>query len=130
MGTFYTYFKENMDGLNLPAPESLFGSLQVALANTIAYMAHIDKFGKGITVREMIGAGTKLERLTVIGSLSAAYYVGAVVGSIAVATGRSAAGGTALSDVLAMASRYRINRPWLMPTFSRFPHLYSPRAVR
>ncbi|TWI60937.1 hypothetical protein IP91_04902 [Pseudoduganella lurida] len=31
MSDFYRYLKENMEDLGLPAPESLFGSLQAAL---------------------------------------------------------------------------------------------------
>jgi hypothetical protein len=33
MSNFYRYFRENMDDLGLPAPESLFGTMQAALAN-------------------------------------------------------------------------------------------------
>lgn len=129
MATFYSYFKENMDGLGLPAPETLFGSLQLAVTNTAIFLGHIDKFGRFITVREMIVAGTRLERLGTIGSLSAAFYVGAVVGSIAVVTDRSLSGGISLSDVLLTANRHRINRPWLIPTVRRFPQIHQRRKV-
>lgn len=33
---FYMYFKENMEALGLPAPETLYGNLQLALANATA----------------------------------------------------------------------------------------------
>lgn len=129
MSDFYKYFKENMDGLGLPAPETLFGSLQAATGNAVVILSQIDKFGKTVTIRELIGAGTKLEALGMIGACSAAFYVGAVVGSIAVATGRSASGGTSLTDVLVTALRTGLNRPWMTPTLQRYPGLYDAKAT-
>ncbi len=128
MSNFYKYFKENMDSLGLPAPESLYGTLQMALANAGIFVGHIDKFGKAVTVAEVIGAGTKLEQLGVIGTLSASYYVGAVLGSLAVATGRTVSGGTSIADVLMTANRFGLNRQWLAPTLHLAPSLCDPRA--
>jgi hypothetical protein len=125
MSGFFKYFKENMDGLGLPAPEALFGNLQVALSSVTALQAHIDKFGKAVTVREAIGATTRFEKLLIIGSFSVSYYVGACIGSIAVATGRSLANGTSLGDVLYTASRYGINRSWLPCMLQRWPSIYK-----
>ena len=56
-------------------------------------LASIDKFGKTATVAELIAAGTRLEKLGMIGTLSAAFYAGACIGSLAVATGRTLSGG-------------------------------------
>lgn len=58
MSNFYDYFKENMEGLGLPAPRSLFGSVQMAVANASIILSQIDKFGKAVTIGELIGAGT------------------------------------------------------------------------
>lgn len=126
MSDFYRYFKENMDGLGLPAPETLFGTLQAAVANTAVFVGHLDKFGRTITVAELVGAGTKLEQLGVAATLSASFYVGAVVGSIAVATGRTLSGGTSLSDVMLQARRSNLYRPWLRPNLQRWPGIYDP----
>ena len=38
-----------------------------------------------------------------------------VIGSIAVATGRSVAGGTTIADVLFVATSHDLNRAWLLP---------------
>jgi hypothetical protein len=113
MSDFHTYFKENMKSMGLPAPETLFGNLQTAVANATILLALIDKYGKTVTVGELIGAGTKLETLGVIAACSAAYYVGAVIGSIAVATGRTISGGVTITDVLFAANEHNLNRPWL-----------------
>lgn len=126
MSDFYRYFKENMDGLGLPAPESLYGSLQTAVANAAVFAGHLDKFGKTITVAEMVGAGTRLEQLGVVATLSAAFYVGAVTGSIAVATGRTLSGGTSLADVLMLARRRNLYRHWLRHSLHRWPGSYDP----
>lgn len=127
MSDFYRHFKENMDGLGLPAPESLFGTVTAAVSNTSVILGLIDKFGTRVTVGEIIGAGTKLEVLAVASGCAAAYYVGAVIGSIAVASGRSLAGGTSISDVLMTINKHGLSRPWLTADLRRRPELYSPR---
>ncbi|HKX30733.1 MAG TPA: hypothetical protein VJ302_23790 [Blastocatellia bacterium] len=129
MSDFYRYFKENMEALGLPAPDTLFGTLEATVANTAVILTQIDKFGKAVTIGELIGAGTKLEALGVIAACSAAFYVGAVIGSIAVATGRSLAGGTSIADVFATVNRHGFNRPWLMPFLNRWPNIYNETAV-
>jgi len=127
MATFYDYFKENMDGLGLPAPESLFSSLSTAVATASTLLTQIDKFGKTVTVGELIGAGTRLEQLAVIGACSAAFYVGAVIGSIAVAIGRSLSGGLSIADVLATARANNLDRHWLSACLMRYPGVYNPQ---
>lgn len=126
MSDFYKYFKENMEALNLAAPESLFGSTQTALGTITAMLTYADRFGPRVTVMEMIGAGTKLELLATVGAMQVAYYAGAAIGSLAVATGRTLAGGTSLSDVLFEASRLGFKRPWLVSLFHRMPGIYDP----
>jgi hypothetical protein len=130
MSDFYKYFKENMEGLGLTAPpESLFGTQQLALSTISAILAYIDKFGPKVTVREMVIAGTRLEKLATLGTLGAAYYAGAAIGSLAVATGRTISGGTSLGDVLFEASKWGFKRQWLTSLFVRKPGIYNPRIA-
>ncbi|MBT1072779.1 hypothetical protein [Pelotalea chapellei] len=110
---FYSYFRQNMESMNLPAPENLFGTLGLAVASAKTILSEIDKFGPTVTVAELIVAGTKLEILGVIGACSAMFYAGAVIGSIAVATGRSISGGVSIADVVFTANQYNLNRTWL-----------------
>lgn len=128
MSKFYEYFKENMEALGLPAPESLYGNLATATATASTLLSQMDKFGKTVTVGEVIGAGTRLEQLGVVAALSAAFYVGAVIGSIAVATGRSLAGGTSIGDVLSTARTYNLDRHWLSACLIKFPGIYKPEV--
>jgi len=37
---FYRHFRENMDSLGVPAPETLFGSLQTAGANATVILRY------------------------------------------------------------------------------------------
>ena len=126
MSDFYKYFKQNMDALHLPAPENLYGSVATAQASISGMLAYVDKFGPNVTVLEMIGAGTNLERLATVGAVQGAYYIGAAIGSLAVATGRTLGGGTSLSDVLFEASRWNWKRDWLLPLLHRNPGIYDP----
>lgn len=119
--TFYDYFKENMEDLGLPAPDTLFKTVGAAVGSVSAILAVIDKLGKTATIGEIIGATTGLELLGAIAGLTAAFYVGACIGSIAVATGRSVSNGSKISDVLASAQSNQIYRPWLPGVLTQFP---------
>lgn len=118
-----------MDGLGLPAPETLIGTVQAAVSNATVILSQIDKFGRTVTLGEIAGAGTRLEALGAIAACSAAFYVGAVIGSIAVATGRSLSGGTTISDVISTADRYSINRHWLISSLYQWPGIYDPNVT-
>ncbi|KQV49886.1 hypothetical protein [Massilia sp. Root335] len=127
MSDFYKYFKENMEALGLmPPPESLFGTQQLAIGTISTILGCIEKFGTKVTVMEVIGAGTRLEQLAVMSAAGAAYYVGALIGSLAVATGRTLAGGTSLADVLYEASKWKLDRPWVTTLLHRHPEIYNP----
>jgi len=121
---FYEYFKENMDGLGLDAPETLFGSLGTAYGTLQTLVSAIDKFGTRVTVLEVIGASTQVEALIAVGAVSAAGYAGACIGSFAVATGRTLSGGTSIADVMETASAYGLNRTWLPGILARSPEIY------
>lgn len=125
---FYRYFKENMDNLGLDCPETLFATKSTAVNTAITILSAIQQHGSKVTVAELIGAGTGLEKLIYLGALRASFYVGAVIGSIAVATGRSLAGGTSLADVLAEARSNHLHRPWLAGVMMRWPGIYQPHV--
>jgi hypothetical protein len=126
---FYDYFRENMEGLGLPAPATLYGNFTTALATAGTIVGVIEKFGPRVTVMDAVIAGLLGEQLLVVGGMSAAGYAGAVIGSLAVATGRSLSGGTSLADVLSFASSKGLNAPWLTPVLVRNPQLYNRRVA-
>jgi hypothetical protein len=51
--SFYFYFKENMEALGLPAPESLFGTLTTALATIGSLAAPLKEFGAQATMGQL-----------------------------------------------------------------------------
>ena len=99
-GDFKKYFNENMNALGLTTPSGLFETSEKAIATAILLLTAINQLGKAATMSEIAGATVALEKLAVLGAISAAGYVGAVIGSIAVATGRSMGCGYRVSDML------------------------------
>jgi hypothetical protein len=138
--SFYDYFKKNMAEMGLPAPETLFGTLTTAVASIGAMATYIKTYGDTATVAEMIGtiegsvagagggmvgAATAVsEALFFAGSLLAAYYVGACIGSLAVATGRYISGGMSIADMYDCAKSHGIpTSPGLQKTLIAFPEI-------
>lgn len=104
-GDFAGYFKENMDALGLPTPTSLFDKYTTALATAMIASETLKSLGPKATLAELAGATNKLEKLRIASALGAAWYTGAVVGSIAVATGRILGCGARIADVLVVSHR-------------------------
>lgn len=95
---FKKYFAENMHDLGLKTPSDYFDTVASAISTGQLVAKTPDTLGKGATLEELAGATTGLEKLMVGGSILASYYGGAVIGSVAVATGRFSGCGTRLSD--------------------------------
>jgi hypothetical protein len=119
--SFYQYFKENMDSMGLPVPETLFGTLSTATSTINSIVAVVTKFGTRVTVGELVGAGALSEGLIVVGGVTAAFYVGACIGSLAVATGRSLSGGYELWQLFTASNS--TPAPWLRDYLMRTPAL-------
>ena len=102
-GDFKKFFLENMSDLGLGVPTSLFDTYQTAVANAAAMAGALHLLGKGATVAELVFATVAVEKFAVALSFGAAGYTGAVIGSIAVASGRVLGCGTRLADVIAFS---------------------------
>ncbi|WP_343730450.1 hypothetical protein [Duganella sp.] len=116
MPSFADYFKENMDALGLPTPSTIFSSIGSAVSNAAAISNAIKTFGPNVTIQDLIGAGTVSEELSVAGALSASYYVGAVIGSTAVAIGRVISDGASISDLLIGLNNLPVDLPSWWPS--------------
>lgn len=125
--SFYKYFSTNMEAMNLPFPKSLFGTVGTAVATATAILKSIDTLGKTATIGEIVGATTGLEALGVVTAISAAYYVGAVIWSIAVATGKYLSGGLTIADVVCSSQHKHIYRPWLTSVLVQWPGIINPQ---
>ncbi len=133
--SFYFYFKENMDALGLPAPESLFGTLTVAVGTIAALTAPLKEYGSQVTMADVIkltaATGVAAPAATIIydKALVAAgclfsYYVGACIGSLSVATGRYISGGMSIADLFDCAKRHGIpTSPELQKTLIAYPEI-------
>ncbi|WP_146219669.1 MULTISPECIES: hypothetical protein [unclassified Pseudomonas] len=100
-GDFSKYFTENMESLGLGVPSSLFESYDKAMATASALVSALQTLGRSATLAELAGATNCAELLVLGASMGAAYYVGAVIGSIAVASGKSLGCGTSMADMVA-----------------------------
>lgn len=91
MNQFFKKFKENMEDLGLPVPTSLFETESKALVTIAALAVSLTKISKTATIGDLIAEGLLGRELTVglayLISLNAAFYLGACIGSFAVATG-------------------------------------------
>jgi hypothetical protein len=83
---FYKAFKDNMEALGLDVPSTLSTAPANVGAKIGAWVAASEKFGKAVTMGEVIGAGMGSEILLALGGVYAAFWLGAAVGSLMVAT--------------------------------------------
>lgn len=129
-GDFFRYFKENMNDLGMPVPEGAFATLEDATTKIGAMAAALATLGKGATMAELVGATVGLEKLLVVGALSATAYVGAAVGSLAVATGRAFACGTRISDLFVFVRANQLEFPGWDLFFKQHPEVIDPSHPR
>lgn len=86
--------------------------------------------GPRATVSELIGATFAGEKVLVVGVMSASAYLGAVVGSIAVAIGRMAGCGSRLVDALEILARLRLNDPVITRHLMAHPEVLGTPGSR
>ena len=117
MSDFYTYFRENMALLGMPAPTSLFATGKQAKETIAALAGAIKAFGGKATLGEIIGTIPSLSAVgdlfTLGSAISASFYVGACIGSFAIATQRTLSGGKQLVDFFE-AGRQTVSDPLLV----------------
>ncbi len=129
-GNFYKYFEENMNALGMPAPKGLYGTLDKAVATAATLTGTISTLGAGATMSELLVATVGLEKLMVAGSITAVGYTGAVVGSLAVATGRAYACGTQISDLFVFVKTNHLEFPGYDQFFLKHPEVVDPTHRR
>ena len=123
---FGEYFKQNMNAIGLPAPTDMFGTVTTAYANINELGTAVDLYGSQVTVAEVWGATSKLEKLRLIGPLIASYYTGAAVGSAAVALGRSLGCGATISDAMWQLREHGGYFSWVEAELLRNPQFLNP----
>lgn len=119
-----SYFEENMSDLGLPTPSSIYARAAAAVTTWKTFASFVEHFGTRVTVGEMLKAGLRKDYEMLAAGTIASIYVGGVIGSAAVATGRHLACGTHMIDAISYARRYYPESPWLVGHFQRFPEIY------
>lgn len=122
---WYAYFRENMEQMHLPSPTSWYSTQHEITGAISGLVALYSRLGPRVTVFELLKAGTKMDGLVVVGGMSASWYLGAAVGSAAVATGRSLSCGTQIIDVLGYAARNRMLTPSISRQLVSHPEIYD-----
>lgn len=78
--SFYNDFSSCMGLQSLPVPTTLFGNVQKAVSSINAIYALGRSLGTSVTFAELVGAGALGDKFLVLGTVSAAYYLGACIG--------------------------------------------------
>ena len=140
--TFYFYFSENMKGLGLPAPESLFGGATAAVGTITALLTLVDKYGTHASVQTVIVSGGAagaaggavsgaLRALHVVGAVAASFYVGACIGSLIVATHKKVDSPINWADIIHILKRHNIEVPkWLSSVYGLHPGIINRGPIR
>ncbi|WP_244130686.1 hypothetical protein [Burkholderia pyrrocinia] len=120
-----------MDALGLPAPSSLFAAQQTATGTLATILGALKTLGPTATVGELIGATTGLELLAAASAVGASFYVGAVIGSLIVATDASLVcdrhGMAAVAGIRVWASRRGLAVPQeVYRVIERYPEVLRP----
>lgn len=122
-GDFRKYFDENMKALGAPTPNSLFTTYTTAIADAGLITQAIAKLGARATLAEIAGATLATEKLMVLGAIGASAYAGLVIGSIAVASGRSLGCGARISDAFVLINRNNLQFPDWQTFYHRYPQI-------
>ena len=123
-GLFGQYIDDNMSSLNLPMPSTVFETVgsMTAVATAIAEVIEIS--GTSISLYQALQKINSAKRaLSVSAGISASYYLGALIGSMAVATGRCLSNGATITDALWTAREMGIFGSWLETEYIKHPEL-------
>jgi len=107
-GDFKKYFVENMNELGVAVPVGYFDTYQKAVLTATMLLVTLEKLGIGATIAELVGATSKLEKFLVLGGMGAVGYIGIVIGSIAVASGRSISCGSRIADMFVFVEQEKL----------------------
>ena len=121
---FGQYIDNNMSSLNLPMPSTIFETIgsMTAVATAIAEVIEIN--GTSISLYQSLKKISSAKKaLSVSVGLSASYYLGALIGSMAVATGRCLSGGATIADAIWTAREMGIFGSWLETEYIKHPEL-------
>lgn len=119
---FVHHFEENMKALGLPAPTTIYTSSVAIIAAVKSMSDIIGTYGRSASLTQLAMRATwgfalsgVVSRVAgIVLALRASYYVGACIGSAAVATRKSmGCGTTTVADVMNWARKNGIYESWI-----------------
>lgn len=122
---FGEYYAENMHALGLNTPKGMYENFQLALGNASLMLGAISTAGKGATMTELALATFKAEKVAVSLGLGAAGYVGASIGSMAVASGRVLGCGSRIADMFSFTRQYNLQFEGQNQFYQRYPEIFD-----
>lgn len=115
-----------MSDLNLDVPVSWHSGM-VAVLRRVGSVAMLeDKIGLGTGVVQAIRGASAAEGVLLVNGFEASWYLGAAIGSVAVATGRYLGCGTTIVDALAYASGQGVFSPSVRMILLTHPEIVDP----
>lgn len=122
---FGRYFKENMDALGLPTPTGYYESLLATfgIISTLSEAANRYPTMAVSQVKEL----KRYQQVGLLTTLTVSFYAGALIGSAAVALGRTLGCGTSLADAIHLAKSNGIYGMWVERELVAHPEFLNPR---
>jgi hypothetical protein len=117
------YYAENMEALGLPVFVNAHDNAALIYGHVSTIAATLHGLGKGATVAELFGATFLTEKLLAGTAIYASYYVGASVGSLAVAAGRATSCGTGMIDLFSFVHRNNLKFQGWQQFFTLHPEI-------
>jgi len=135
---FIKYANDNMKALGLTPIENMGDTIDQALSKLGTMAGTVAVLGKGATLAELALATTAVEKIAVGASFYATFYVGAYIGSFAVATGKYLSCGSSIADAFAFiednnikfdnAKVFFANNPEILNTGMANREVFAKRA--
>lgn len=104
---------------------SMFNGFQQSLTHAMVMASALDSLGRNATMGEIIGATSDLEKLKTVSGLYGAFYVGAVIGSLLVASTHAGVCSARRTDLLSFVQRNSLRFPGDMTFYSKHPEIFS-----
>jgi hypothetical protein len=124
--TWFGYWRENMQALGIPVPDTMFPNYALLIGAIKELNKAIVKYGARLTVADLAGAGLAAEVIDYLLEIGLAAFVGAAIGSAAVATQRVLMGGTTLGEVLSWAFSNNVKpAPQVRAVLIKNPEIYT-----
>ena len=122
---FGKYFNENMEALGLPTPTGMYESALTifGIAGTLGETAHLYP---NMPASTALKGSYQFERAKIGTAAGISFYVGAMIGSAAVATGRVAGCGATIADAIWLARENGIYGTWLEHELVAHPEFINP----